>query len=103
MPLGRSLIEDVDDDLDEIPSYSPKRSAPAETASAKAPPVKREPLKPKAAQAEKPAARAPVKPRPAAVEKPAPRVMETIKVIEKPKPAPKPPLEDDGFGSGLDE
>jgi len=103
MPLGRSLIEDVDDDLDEIPSYSPKRSAPAETASAKAPPVKREPVKPKAAPAEKPAARAPVKPRPAAVEKPAPRVMETIKVIEKPKPAPKPPLEDDGFGSGLDE
>ena len=103
MPLGRSLIEDVDDDLDEIPSYSPKRSAPADTAPAKAPPAKREPVKPKAAPAERPVAKAPAKPRPAIVEKPAPRVVEAIKVIEKPKPAPKPPVEDDGFGSGLDE
>ena len=103
MPLGRSLIEDVDDDFDEIPSYSPKRSAPAEAAPAKAPPAKREPVKPKVTAAARPAAKAPAKPRPAIVEKPAPRVIETIKVIEKPKPAPKLPVEDDGFGSGLDE
>ena len=106
LPLGRSLIEEIDDldDLDEIPSYAPKRIAPAEVvAPAKVPPAKREPVKPKPTQAEKPAAKAPAKPRSAPAEKPAPKPVEAAKVIEKPKPAPKPLVEDDGFGSGLDE
>ncbi len=105
MPLGRSLIEEVDDldDIDEIPSYAPKRNAPAE-ASAKAPPAKREPARPRRApEEEKPAGRPPAKPRMAVVEKPVPAAVEKPKIVERPKPAPRPIVEEDGFGSGLDE
>jgi uncharacterized protein (TIGR00288 family) len=112
LPLGRSLIEDVDDDLDEIPSYSPKRSVPAtsapataKAAPAKREPVKREPAKPKVAVAEKPVAKATPKPRQTTVEQPVekPKPIAAPKLIENPKPASKPVVEEDGFGSGLDD
>lgn len=112
LPLGRSLIEDVDDDLDEIPSYSPKRAVPAtpspttaKAAPAKREPVKREPAKPKLPPAEKPVAKASPKTRQTAVQPPAekPKPVAPPKPIEKPKPVAKPIVEEDGFGSGLDD
>ena len=104
LPLGRSLIEEVDDsdDLDEIPSYAPKRNAPAEV-STKAPAAKREPARPRKAPAEKPPAKTAPKPRAAVAERPAPPPAERPKPVEKPKPTPKPAVEEDGFGSGLDD
>ena len=114
--LGRSLIEEIDDsdDLDEIPSYSPKRPVPESSTppvTEKAPaargrsaaPRKAVVDKPVAKVAEKPAGRAPAKPRAAAVETP----LQAARVIEPMKPAPKPmakpAVEDEGFGSGLDD
>ena len=114
--LGRSLIEEIDDsdDLDEIPSYAPKRAvpeSPVATVPDKAPAARSRVAAPKrvttekapAKVAEKPAGRAPAKPRVAAIEKPAaaPRVIEPI--TPAPKTVAKPVVEDDGFGSGLDD
>ncbi len=114
--LGRSLIEEIDDsdDLDEIPSYAPKRAVPESPAASipeKGPAGRGRVAAPKRVAAdkapakvvEKPAGRAPAKPRGAAVEKPAPapRVIEPIKPA--PKPVAKPAVEDEGFGSGLDD
>ena len=114
--LGRSLIEEIDDsdDLDEIPSYAPKRAVPDSPVAAapeKIPAPRSRVASPKrvaavnapATIAEKPAASVPAKPRTAAVEKPAapPRVIEPIRPA--PKPAAKPAADDEGFGSGLDD
>ena len=106
-PLGRSLIEEIDDldDFDDIPSYSPKRNAPPEAPAgpppAKAPVAKREPGRARKAPAEKAAAKTMTPPAPAPTEKPAAKLAEPPKAV--PKPVAKPRVEDDGFGTGLDD
>ena len=99
IPLGRNLIEEIDDldDLDEIPSYAPKKAAVEPAAK----PIASNPAKPAAAKpaAEPKKTREPAAVKPKVIEKP--KVADRPKVIEKPKP--KPLVEDDGFGSGLDD
>ena len=126
MPLGRALIDDAeifdDDDLDEVPSYMP-RKLKTQPASAK-PPVTPKPATKPAARQPKPAkadAATPVKkpaaprtrtakPETPAEPKPAPARKVTPKAETPPPPKPIPPApksvpqpqEDDGFGAGLD-
>jgi uncharacterized LabA/DUF88 family protein len=110
LPLGRALIEDIDDDLDEVPSYRPQRPTPPPRPSVKdpaPPPQKSAPSKPPAAKtpSSPPASRsrtprersepAPPKPRPEL------RTRETPSPA--PPPSPQPPANDaEEFGAGLD-
>jgi uncharacterized protein (TIGR00288 family) len=120
LPLGRNLIEEVDEvdeaEDDTLPSYGPgrKNSAPAK-------PSTRQPAKPKtvakqpAKAAEKaPASRGkqPAKPKPA--EEPPKRGRSTVaggRAAPPPPPPPPPPsskpkpkpVEEDSFGAGLDD
>jgi uncharacterized protein (TIGR00288 family) len=114
LPLGRSLIDDVDDeDDDELPSYGPPRtnlkpSAPApaaKPAAAKRAPAGKPPAK-KAAPAK------PVKTARAATTKTvvppaAPAVAASPPAPKPPAPKPVPPppktVDEDSFGAGLEE
>jgi uncharacterized protein (TIGR00288 family) len=91
IPLGRSLLDDVDD-LDDVPSYMPRKPAA---------PVSKPAAKPAARPAAKPAAPAakPAAEKPRAAEKPARKSPPPSPA----KPAPKPADDDDGFGAGLDD
>ncbi len=134
--LGRSLMDELDDDDDELPSYGPGRKAkpaerparPAErpkTAAAKpaakpaaakpatakkaAEPAKKEPAKkPAAAEpARRKAAEKPAEPpKKAAAKSPPPPVKSPPPPAKSPPPPakkpPKPPVDDEGFGEGLD-
>jgi len=119
--LGRALVEDLDDlddELDEVPSYSPRKPAakapanpassptPAKPAAKPAPKVVQRPaVQPKPAQAPAPVPVPVVKPAPAppaepAVQrKPVPKPVQAPKPV--PKPAPKPAVEEDEFGAGI--
>jgi len=123
-PLGRALVDEIDmlDDLDEIPSYAPRKAVPAAAKPATAParPAPAKPAAPARVAAPKPAADTPVEPEPkrgraAPRRKPAEPTAETPTApLPKPaiatarpapavpKPAPKPLGDDDDFGAGLD-
>lgn len=113
--LGRALVEeidDLDDDIDVVPSYSPAKPAPkAQTKAAKpapaskskgdAAPAKRRspsPKSPRATQQDR--GRNQAKPVPAAAPAPAPSPAPETPIA--PRPAPKPQLDDDDFGAGLE-
>jgi hypothetical protein len=109
-PLGRALVEDIDelDDADEVPSYGPAK-APGRTGGG-AKPAARPAAKPEAkpaaprakAEPAKPAAKPPAKPR---QEPTGGRRRSEPKPAPPPKPAPKPPkpeADDDEFGAGID-
>jgi uncharacterized protein (TIGR00288 family) len=118
-PLGRALVEDVDelDDepLDEIPSYTPVKQPPKPAAKPEvkpaAPPTAKTEAKPATTQP-RPQKGKTGQSRPApgarqsrAAAPPARRRPEE-KPAEEPKPAPKPPkpqTEDDEFGAGISE
>ena len=98
LPLGRALIDDLDDDLDEVPSYRPRKAAappPPAVEKEPAPVAAKPPARGRAPKAE-PAA--PKVEKPARVERP--------RAEPKPRPAPpaapKPPSDPDDFGAGLD-
>jgi uncharacterized protein (TIGR00288 family) len=125
-PLGRALVDEFDplDDLDEIPSYAPRKTPPAASPPPAAPPppaakpAGRQPArtggrttaKPAAAPAVNPGAAAAPAAKPAARGRGAPRRKSAEPVIEAPaapvpppKPAAKPKtlLDDDDFSAGL--
>jgi len=116
-PLGRALVDEFDalDDLDEVPSYAPRKAevkpAPKPVAATK--PAAKAPAKaPVAKPASKPAAKEPaakparapraVKETPPA-EKPTekPAAKPAAKPARKPEPKPLPPPDDDDFSAGL--
>ncbi len=111
VPLGRSLIDDVefgdDDDLT-LPTYMPRKDAPAKSAERPVrPPERSKSAKPagdkppaRKPAAEKPAGRPPAKPRGEAP--PRPRADSPPPRRQAPKP-PAAPGEDGGFGAGLDD
>ena len=126
VPLGRALMEEVDD-LDDVPSYRPRKPAPTTTTkpAAATKPVAKSTSGPKTTKIEKPVekpapARA-VKPAPTKppIEPPAPKPTSSGPASGKfarpagltppaspPPPAPvapkpKPPANDDDFGAGL--
>lgn len=117
-PLGRALVDEIDDDpLDEVPSYGPKKLVRPPATAAKPAAKPATPAKPAAkptqtrktsTRGEKPATRtssrrqaqpdaakpvASAKPIPAPVAKPIPAPVA--------KPAPAPVLDDDDFGAGI--
>jgi uncharacterized protein (TIGR00288 family) len=107
--FGRSLMDEIDFD-DEIPTYAPAKpkATPAAKPVAEKPPVSK-PMadKPEKAPAKpKGAPKAPAKPKPLEVAAtptpPAPAPMKPALVPAAKKPAPKTPVEDEGFGAGLD-
>jgi uncharacterized protein (TIGR00288 family) len=120
-PLGRALVEDVDelDDepLDDIPSYTPAKQPPKPAAKPEVKPAvtptgKAEtkpattpssPQKGRTSRGVKPTSPPARQSRPAA---PPTRRRQEEKPAEEPKPAPKPPkpqTEDDEFGAGISE
>ena len=120
--LGRSLIDDVDefdDDIDEVPSYSPggavrnpSRPAPAGRAGSKKPetakPAAAKPAQAKPAKPAEPPKKKPVAQQQQPPAKPKPVPPPPVAPPPPPAPAKKPPVkkppaeEDDGFGAGLD-
>lgn len=121
IPLGRALMDDIDD-LDDVPSYMPRKGSEP-PAGRPAKPVRVEP-KPAGELAPTRRAAEPAKPKAPAsrrVEKPAPpaepavvkaaprtRVAPAAKPAVKPVPVPKPvakaqPVDDNSFGAGLDD
>jgi uncharacterized protein (TIGR00288 family) len=112
LPLGRALIEDaeLDDDLDEVPSYRPAKTAasPKPTAKPAAPPERsgRGRGQSSAKPAAKPKADGPARRGTRTAEPkgggrpPAPKKATPPKPTAAPKPA-APPADDD-FGAGLD-
>ncbi len=124
-PLGRALVDEFDplDDVDEIPSYAPRKAAPPPPPAAPAapppPPAKpagrapakaggRAAAKPAAAKAEatppaEPAAKPAGRGRGGSRRKPAePAAEAPAAPPPKPAPKPKPPADDDDFSAGLD-
>ncbi|MFO0850557.1 MAG: NYN domain-containing protein [Gemmataceae bacterium] len=103
LPLGRSLLDDIDD-IDDVPSYRPSKAAPAPKAAP--PKAEAKPAKPAAKPAAKPKPATPTaaERRPAA-EKPARKSPPPPPAKEPPKKAAplKPADDDDGFGAGLDD
>ena len=111
-PLGRALVEDfdeLDEPLDEVPSYGSKKPDPkpagAGRAPAKptAPPAKQPAKTPKepAKPATKPAAKEKEPAKPARGGRPPKDAPPPAKPARKPDPKPVPPPDDDEFGAGL--
>jgi uncharacterized protein (TIGR00288 family) len=106
VPLGRALIDDLDDDLDEVPSYRPRKPAALPPAAKEPAPVgAKSPAAPRTrAPKAEPAASPPVKPaaRPRAEAKPAADPKPTRAAPPTRLAAPKPAADPDDFGAGLD-
>ncbi|MGL6096633.1 MAG: NYN domain-containing protein [Fimbriiglobus sp.] len=120
IPLGRALMDDIDDDDldDDVPSYRPRKAEPKPAAAPKPVKAAAKPAAAKTTKAEKPAV-APKSTKPVKAEKPAAPPKAEPKAEPRParapaaraarpaeaatpKPAAKPPAGDDEFGAGLD-
>jgi uncharacterized protein (TIGR00288 family) len=111
--LGRALVDevdDLDDSVDEVPSYGPGRAAPpAKPATVTKPAVN---AKPAAKSGQAPRSRGGPQAKPAAAAKPPAKPARSAppqqsrrraqpKPAPEPKPAPKPMSDDEEFGAGI--
>ncbi|QDU19905.1 NYN domain-containing protein [Urbifossiella limnaea] len=112
-PLGRALVDEFDplDDVDEIPSYAPRKApatAPPPAPAAPAKPAGRPPARAGGRTAAKPAAPKADAPPSEPAAKPAARRGGSRRkpaepAAEAPPPKPKPPVDDDDFSAGLND
>jgi hypothetical protein len=105
-PMGRELVDDLEEDLDLVPSYGPKSSAPAKPVKSPPPPPSRRQNPPKEAA---PAGGEPKRGRSQQQRggrgntgghrrKPAEKPGDEA---SSPRPSPRPAAEEDDFGAGL--